>query len=152
MGTFRVTSSSDATEFVAKGASLSDLFETAAAALFSLVYDRSTVGFERELTVSGETADLESLLAAWLGELWRLYREESFVLGDFIVVEVGAPPSQRYGPPLMTLRAAVRGRPKGDWFQPFQAGLHLVTCEVLQLRDHKRSFEATVRVITANAS
>lgn len=152
MGIFKFTSPPDGSEFVAKGASLSDLFETAGAALFSLVYDRSRVGFERELNVVGEAPDLEKLLTAWLGELWSLYSEQGFVPGDFIVVEVGAPHAPRYGPSVMTVRGAVRGRTKGDWFKPFKAGLQLVALEVVQLGAKRRNFEATVRVKTANAS
>ena len=152
MGTFKVASTPDGHEFVAKGASLTDLFETAAAAMFSLVYDRSRVGFERELNVVGEAPDLRELLTAWLGELWSLYSDQGFVPGDFIVVEVGDTGAKRFGPLLMTVRGAVRGRTHGDWFEPFKAGLQPVLLEVVQLRAKRRSFEATVRYKTANAS
>lgn len=147
MGTFR--RSLDPPGFSAKGASLSDLFETAALAMVGFHYDASTVGFERELNLLTQADDLEGLLAAYLDEVLGLMTEHSFVPGDFIVVELGEPPERRFGAPLMQVRGTARGRALGDWFVP--VGLPVVGVDGRPRIDAgKRAAECSVALIVTS--
>lgn len=127
-----------------RGASLSDLFETAAQAMFSIEYDTSTVGFELELDVVAEDEDLEGLLVAWLSELLFLHDARGFVPGDFIVVELGEPPDARVGSPKLKLRAVARGRRIGEWFEQTGPQIKAVTLHGLELKQRRGGYEATV--------
>lgn len=118
MGTYRVFPGRDGVRLECKAASWSDAMETLAQAYFSQLYDTSTVGFEKEVSVDVEGQDLEALAKAWIDELTLLYREHGFIPGDFIVIEVGHPPMRRYGDEMMRLRATARGRMQGEWHQP----------------------------------
>lgn len=144
MGTFEILPHTADAGFRAGGASLSDLFETAAQAMFSIEYDPSTVGFERELVVEAAADDLEGLLAAWLSELLFVHDARGFVPGDFIVVEVGEPPMRRAGSPRLRVRGTARGREFGDWFEQRGPQIKAVTLHGLEVRPRRGGYEATV--------
>lgn len=144
MGNFRIVEHTADVGFVVKGASLSDLFETAAQAMFSIEYDLSVVGFEIESPVSATADDLEELLVAWLSELLYLHDAEGFVPGDFLVVEVGEPPDRRAGSPQFLCRGVARGRTIGEWFEQTGPQIKAVTLHGLEIKEHRGNFEATV--------
>lgn len=144
MGTFRILEHTADVGFEAHGASLSDLFEVAAQAMFSFEYDTSTVGFEREVAVSAEADDLEELLVAWLSELLWVHDAEDFVPGDFIVVELGEPPMRREGDYKFRVRGTARGRMFGDWFVQTGPQLKAVTLHGLEVRERRRGYECRV--------
>lgn len=118
MGTYRVFPAKDGPRLECKAASWSDAMETLAQAYFSQLYDTSTVGFEKEVSVEVQGEDLAALAKAWIDELALLYYENGFIPGDFIVIEVGHPPMRRYGDEMMRLRATARGRMQGEWHHP----------------------------------
>lgn len=144
MGSFKILDHTADVGFKARGASLTDLFETAAQAMFSIEYDTSTVGFEKELSVEGNADDLEGLLAVWLSELLFLHDARDFVPGDFMVVEIGEPPMRRAGGPRLIVRGAVRGRTLGGWFEQTGPQIKAVTLHGLELKKKRRGYEANV--------
>lgn len=144
MGTFKTLPHTADVGFRASGASLSDLFETCAQAMFSFEYDTSTVGFEGEATVSAESDDLEGLLVGWLSELLYLHDAEDFVPGDFIVVEIGEAPMRRAGAPRLGVTGTVRGRSIGDWFEQTGPQIKAVTFHGIEVIQRRRNWEATV--------
>lgn len=144
MGTFEILPHTADVGFRAKGASLSDLFETAAQAMFSVEYNTSTVGFQLELDVAAESEDLEGLLAAWLSELLWLHDAKGFVPGDFMVIELGEPPIHRVGGMPLIIRGVARGSEIGDWFEQTGPQVKAVTLHGLQIIKKRNSYEATV--------
>lgn len=144
MGTFKIIEHTADVGFEASGASLTDLFETAAQAMFSIEYNTSTVGFQHELSVEAAADDLEGLLAAWLSELIYLHDAHGFVPGDFMVVELGMPPNRRYGQTEMKVRGTARGRDIGDWFEQTGPQIKAVTMHRLEVTTSKRRFGARV--------
>ena len=144
MGTFKILDHTADVGFSVRAASLTDLFETAAQAMFSVEYDLSTVGFEREIPLEAEADDIESLLVAWLSELLFLHDADGFVGGDFIVVELGDTPMRRTGAPAMKIRGTVRGRTIGDWFEQTGPQIKAVTMHGLEVVKKRFRHEATV--------
>lgn len=142
MGSFRVLSHTADVGFKAKGASIPDLYETAARAMFSFEYDLSTVGYEREVPVTAEADDLEGGLYAWLSELLFLHDSEGFVPGDVVVVELG--PTGRPGGRKLRVRGSARGRMMGDWFEQTGPQIKAVTMHGLEVKPVRAGFEATV--------
>ena len=61
------------------GKTLEELFENAAAGMYSLVTDPEGVLDERELRVSVESHSREGLLVAWLNELIFLFDTRAFI-------------------------------------------------------------------------
>lgn len=112
--------------------------------MFSIEYDTSTVGFEREVPVEAEAEDLEDLLAAWLNELLYLHDAQGFVPGDFIVVEIGDPPGRRTGAPRYRVRGVARGRMIGEWFEQTGPQIKAVTHHRLDVRRKRARHEATL--------
>lgn len=144
MGNFKILGHTADVGFKASGASLTDLFETAAQAMFSIEYDTSVVGFEKELVVESSAEDLEGLLVAWLSELLFLHDAREFVPGDFMVVEVGDPPMRRAGAPKLIVRGTVRGRNLGEWFEQSGPQLKAVTLHGLEIKKTRSGYEAIV--------
>jgi SHS2 domain-containing protein len=144
MGNFEILEHTADTGFRSKGASLSDLFETAAQAMFSIEYDTSSVGFEREIDVRADGEDWSSLLVNWLSELLYLHDAEGFVPGDFMVVEIGEYPTRRAGQPPLAVRGVARGRMIGEWFEQTGPQIKAVTLHGLEVEETRRGYEATV--------
>lgn len=144
MGTFEILDHTADAGFRAKGASLTDLFETAAQAMFSIEYDLSTVGFEREISVESDAEDIEGLLVAWLSELVYVHDAEGFVPGDFIVVEIGETPMRRAGAPAMKIRGTARGKFIGEWFEQTGPQIKAVTMHGLEVKKKRFHYEASV--------
>ncbi|MCA1840635.1 MAG: archease [Actinomycetota bacterium] len=134
----------DASGFAVSGASLIDLFETAAQAMFAVEYDTSTVGFEREVGISGTAEDIDALLLVWLRELLAAYSVHGFVPGDFMVIELGEPPLRRYGQTGMAVRGRTRGRDIGDWFVAEGPRIVEVSAEPLEVSKRRTKFSTKV--------
>ncbi|NOZ63756.1 MAG: archease [Caldiserica bacterium] len=58
-----------------KGKDISDLMETAARGMFSLITDISAIKLEEEMEVKVEGEDYEDLLVRWLNELLYLHSQ-----------------------------------------------------------------------------
>jgi SHS2 domain-containing protein len=144
VGTFEILPHTADVGFRARGASLSDLFETAAQAMFSIEYNTSTVGFELELDVTADADDLEGLLVAWLSELLWIHDAKGFVAGDFLIVELGQPPMGRVGGAPLMARGVARGREIGDWFEQIGPQIKAVTLHGLEIIERRGNYEATV--------
>jgi SHS2 domain-containing protein len=144
VGNFEILPHTADVGFRAEGASLADLFETCAQAMFSVEYDTSTVGFEHEVEVSAEAEDLEGLLVAWLSELLWFHDAKNFVGGDFLVIEVGEPPGRRAGSPPLRVRGVARGRFFGDWFEQTGPQIKAVTLHGLEVIKKRGGYQATV--------
>ncbi len=69
MGSFRYLDHTADMGFVARGETLNEAFEEAAKALFNFIIDLKRVKPEKELQISVEGDDYESLLFNWLNEL-----------------------------------------------------------------------------------
>lgn len=144
MGTYDILEHTADVGIHARGASLSDLFETAALAMLSIEYDTSTVGFEQELDIVAEADDWEGLLASWLDEIVYTHDTHGFAIGDAMVVEIGEAPDRRAGAPRLRVRGVVRGRLIGDWFTQTGAQIKAVTLHGLEVTSSKRRHEAKV--------
>jgi SHS2 domain-containing protein len=138
VGSFDILSHTADVGFRATGASLADLFETAAAAMFSVEYDFSGVGFDEELPLECRGEDLEAALYAWLSELLWLHDAEAFVPGEVAVEEIE---EEGEG---WRVRGAVRGRRLSDWFVQLGPQLKAVTMHELAVRKAGEGYEATV--------
>lgn len=109
--------------------------------MLSKAYNTSTVGFERELSVTAKAPDIETLLAAWLRELLVLFGE-GFAIGDLLVVEVGQVSSRSYGATGMSVRGTARGRMIGDWFET--KGTPTLDVGQVVIVKRRRRYEASV--------
>lgn len=72
------------------GRELSELFEEAAKALFSVIVDLDTVSVERSLKVELGADSGEELFLKWLKELLFIFETEHLLLSKFRVLEVSA--------------------------------------------------------------
>jgi SHS2 domain-containing protein len=82
----------------AYGATLEELFENAAAGMFSLIADPAKVKPVGEVEVRVQGEDLEELMVNWLQELLFLHETQRLLLCEFDVKLQG-----------LTLRASARG-------------------------------------------
>lgn len=144
MGTFEILSHTADVGFRVRAASVSDLFETAAQAMFSVEYDTSTVGFEAEVAAEAEADDLEGLLVAWLSELLWIHDARDFVVGDVLVVEIGEFPMRRTGAPKLKVRGAARGRWMSEWFEQTGPQVKAVTFHGIEVKQKRSKWEAVV--------
>jgi SHS2 domain-containing protein len=106
-----------------EGASLDDLFETAARALAELMVDPATIEARVPRTVTIEAPSLDLLLYDWLAELIFLKDSEQLVMTETtVVVERGTPcrlRAQCVGGVIERPRAALRADPKAVTFHMF---------------------------------
>lgn len=68
---------------VGRGIALEEAFEAAAAAMFAVMTDLSSVRCERTVGIEFEEADIELALARWLNLLLALAREHGVIFGRF---------------------------------------------------------------------
>lgn len=74
--------------FLVRAATVEELFERTAAAMFSLVGDPGSVREEHEEKVAVEAEDRETLLVAWLSELLYRHVARSWLYRSFEVREL----------------------------------------------------------------
>lgn len=72
--------------FRVRGATLKELYSTAAEALVSLILDSSNINLLDDFVVYAEGSDLESLLVNWLNEVLYLVDSRRVALGRFDVL------------------------------------------------------------------
>jgi SHS2 domain-containing protein len=116
------------------GRTLEEAFEAAAAALMSIILDRSSVDCAQERRVEIAAADREQLLVKWLGEILYLYDGLRFAPVKFRIQRCTA----------TSLSAVVSG-------EPFSASKHRTNMDVKGVTYHRLSVGeaeggATVRV------
>lgn len=75
---------------IGRGASLEEAFETAAAAMFSIMTDPAGVRAARTVTIEFEEADTELALVRWLNSLLAAARENGMVFAAFHLERSGA--------------------------------------------------------------
>ena len=73
---------------IARGASISETFASAAQALFSLITELDNVGEVLHRDVELVASDQESLLVAWLNELIYLFDTEYIIFKRFEITEL----------------------------------------------------------------
>ena len=144
MGSFEILPHTADVGFRAFAPSLTDLFETAARAMFSIEYDLSSVDVEEERPVEARTddpADAGGLLEAWLSELLWLHDATGFVPGTVTVRAVGPVPD---GGGSMQVEGSAGGRLIGDWFEQTGPQIKAVTLHGLDVHQEGDRWEATV--------
>lgn len=112
------------------GATLADLFDSAARGLAWLLTDPQTVRPVHETALALSADDAETLLVTWLGELLYLNERDGTVFTDFEMAEVT--PTR--------LRAVARGGPAEERRYHVKA----VTFNQLAIRPTKRGLETTI--------
>jgi SHS2 domain-containing protein len=72
------------------GNTLEELFENAAAGMFSIMYDLKTVKplVKKEVRISGQDINYEDLLVLWLEKLLYLYEVNTTLFSDFKVKKI----------------------------------------------------------------
>jgi protein archease len=141
MGSFEILPHTADVGLRARGASLADLFETAARAMFSIEYDLSAVEAREERPVEAQADDVEGLLETWLSELLWLHDATGFVPGTVSVREIGLVAE---GEPVVRVAGAAGGRLLGDWFEQRGPQIKAVTLHGLEVRQAGDHWEATV--------
>jgi len=101
VGTFEILEHTADVGIDVRAATLADLFETAAEAMFAFLIDPTQVETRAWRERRVEADDLEGLLVAWLNDLLVLLAAEEFVPKVFVIDEIS---DQR-------LRATVHGEP-----------------------------------------
>jgi len=74
--------------FSAYGASLEEVFEQAAYAMFHVIIDTTTLNPERSVDIKLESEGLENLLYDYLSELLYLFEVEDIIFGNFKVASI----------------------------------------------------------------
>ena len=112
----------------ARGESLPEAFEEAAAGLMGLIVDPLSVGTTeaRDITVTGD--DIEHLLVKWLSEILFLYDGKHFVPKAFKIYELTP----------HVVRANILG-------EPFLEGYHTTRIDVKAVTYHQISVMETSR-------
>jgi SHS2 domain-containing protein len=117
-----------------RAATPEELFERAAAAMFSLVGDPVSVGEELEETVRVEAEDRETLLVAWLSELLYRHVVHSRLYRLFEVSELGE----------TRLEGRVRGEPLDESRHEVETELKAVTYHGLLVSEDREGWSARV--------
>ncbi|MEK7817158.1 MAG: archease, partial [Actinomycetota bacterium] len=91
------------------GSSEREVFQNAAAGMFSLICDSATVAETEEFEIEVEAEDRETLLVEWLNELLYIYDSRRVLLKRFEVFELGETRLRgaAYGEPLDLSRHAL---------------------------------------------
>jgi len=103
----------------ARGSSLAEAFQHAAAGMMSVIVDPSRVDLRDTRTVTVRAADAEQLLVRWLSEVLYLYDATGFVGKEFAMTQWSR----------TALEAVVRG-------EPFSAERHRVRTDVKAVTYH----------------
>lgn len=113
--------------------SRASLYETAAAALFDVMFERSgSAGEWIELEVEVEAIDEEELLVRWLSELLFLYDTRGVVLEEFRISEISG----------TRLKAAIGGRAYDESAHRLKTEIKAITYHDLSIRRMGESWQA----------
>jgi len=118
----------------ARGASLVEAFQNAAAGLISIILDPTLIEPREERQIRVTASDRDQLLVKWLSEILYLYDGEGFASKEFFIRRLG----------LTDVEASVRGEP----FSPVrhQTRLDVKAVTYHQLLVHEGEPGALVRV------
>ena len=144
MGSFEILPHTADAGFRAHGASLAELFETAARAMFSIEYDVSAVDVQEDRAVEAQADDphdVGGLLEAWLSELLWLHDATGFVPGEVSIREIGLAAD---GSGVVRVAGSAAGRLLGDWFEQTGPQIKAVTLHGLDVHQADGHWEATV--------
>lgn len=124
MGHFEVIDHTSEVGILAYASSLPELFEVAAAGMFSLIVDPVAIENRVWLERRTDADDREGLLVAWLNSLLAMMSGEGFVPKAFVVDEV----SDTY------LRATVHGEPVDPERHRFRMDVKAATYHMLEVK------------------
>jgi SHS2 domain-containing protein len=143
VGSFEILPHTADVGFRARGGSLTELFETAAMAMFAVEYEPGAVPLEYDRSVCVAGDDREDALYAWLSELIWLHDAEGFVPG-----RVDLRPLASSGAGLtvggLTVQGTASGADLGAWFRQTGPQLKAVTMHGLSVLAREGGYEATV--------
>jgi SHS2 domain-containing protein len=108
----------------ARGDTLSEAFENAAAGLMAIILDPARVVARESREVCLSAVDQEQLLVRWLSEILYLYDGEGFVSAEFSILELG--------PDVLT--ATIRG-------EEYAPGVHVSRMDVKAVTYHQLEVE-----------
>jgi SHS2 domain-containing protein len=94
------------------GGNVRELFENAAAGMYSLITNVESVHERKTIDVAIERDSLEGLLVAWLNELIFRFDVDGFIAKKIVITGLSIPPEEA-GKPL-----AVRASLSGEEFDP----------------------------------
>jgi len=117
-----------------RGASLAELFENAAAAMFDVMTDSSGVKDVVERKFTCERDSLEELLVEWLGSLLYVFDTERIVFARFSVERIDG----------RTLRACAAGEKYDGARHGVKSVIKAVTYHGLRVRHNAGGYEATL--------
>lgn len=119
-----------------RAASLSALFETAAAALLEALTDPSAVRKAESRAIALEGRDANVLLVDWLHELIFLFEVDGFLVADAQVAIEGSDP--------LRLVATARGEGRDERRHPVKVLVKAATYHGLEIVCREGVYEATV--------
>ena len=134
MGRYEVIDHTAEAGITVYAATPSDLFETAAEGMMSLIVDAASVESRVWVERRVEAEDLEGLLVAWLNDLIAMLGAESFVPKVFVVDEVTE----------TRLRATVHGEPVDPNRHRFRLDVKAATYHMLEISESDRGWSAKV--------
>ena len=124
--------------FIARGATLKELFENAATAMLAYGWELSTVRARQRVQIQASGTDRESLLYAWLSEILSLTDARAFAFKRVAVTKYKA----------QGTRYQVQGTAFGEPFDRTRHRAHTyikaVTYHQLAVRETPTGFNATV--------
>lgn len=127
-------------KFLAYGATLEEVFENSALAMFNIIIDTGKVSGDLEKEISLNSPDLESLLVDWLSELLYLFEVEEIIFGKFQVEEIKED-NGKY-----SIKALASGEKYSPESHPFETEIKAVTYFQLELKQIPEGWRAQVVV------
>lgn len=123
MGQFEAIEHTADVGVVVKAATVTELFETAAEAMFSFIIDPHSVESRAWVERTVEADDLEGLLVAWLNDLLVVLNVEEFVPRVFVIDHLGEG----------RLRSTLHGEPLEPARHPFRKDVKAATHHMLKV-------------------
>ncbi len=131
--------------FVARGEHLSDLFESAAAAVLDYGWELDSVREREQVDIRARAATLEDLLFSWLAELVYLADAEHWVFKRVSVIHLEPP---HVSAPEGKALWEIRGRGHGERFDKARhharTYIKAVTYHQLEINESPEGWQATV--------
>ncbi len=131
--------------FVARGENLSELFESAAAAVLDYGWELDSVREREQVDIRARAATLEDLLFSWLAELVYLADAEHWVLKRVSVAHIEPPHvSAPEGKALWEIRGAGHGEHFDKARHHARTYIKAVTYHQLEINESPHGWQATV--------
>ena len=128
--------------FNAYGATLEEVFEQAAYAMFHVIIDTATLNPERSVDIKLESRGLENLLYDYLSELLYLFEVEDIIFGHFKVASIEKTNSS------YILHGQASGESIDQERHSFETEVKAVTYHQLKVTKEKGRYSAHVIVDT----